>query len=515
MTDPHVAVAPAIGLARIHRLLMVMVLAFASGLPLALTGGAMQAWLTLEGLDLVTLGFLALIGVPYTFKFLWAPLIDRFEPPLLGRRRGWIVLLQLAIAAVLMWMASVSPAHNTVLFAMVAVLVAFLSASLDIVIDAYRTDVLAPSERGLGGSLTVLGYRLAMVLSGGIALVWADQWGSWPQVYRVMAGLMAASAVISLVALPRLTKVAPPLHSAPRKELLGFLGLVVGVVVGAYAVRMALLLLGVDADAGGRWARLGSLVAQIVAAMSLGLWLARRIGFETLNRSLQSYFSMPGAWTFLALLVLYKVGDAFALSLSTPFLIKGVGFTQTEVGLANKSVGLLMTIIGAIVGGFVLLRVRLSSALLAFGVLQLVSNLGYYALAVLGAGAYGSFLLPAFDLFVVSVPTPTPMDTLLLTALSLDNFAGGMGTAAFVALLMSLCGARFSATHYALLSAFASLGRVFVGPLAGVLAEQYGWPTFFLVSLVVGAPGLWLAWRLRAAVDETQRDNSTAMAAVA
>ncbi len=495
-------------LGRFHRLVMVLVLGFASGLPLALTGGAMQAWLTMEGLDLVTLGFLALIGVPYTFKVLWAPLMDRFELPFLGRRRGWIVAIQLLIAGVLMWMSAVSPAQNTIMFATVAVLVAFLSSSLDIVIDAYRTDLLAPSERGLGGSLSVLGYRLAMVLSGGIALVWADQWGSWPQVYRVMAGLMATTAVISLL-LPALDNTFKAPQSAPKRELLGFVGLVVGVAVGAYAGRWLLILLGIDAESDDRWVRLAFVLTQIVFAMALGLWLARRFKFETLNRSLESYFSMQGAWAFLALVVLYKIGDAFALSLSTPFLIKGVGFSQTEVGLANKSVGLLMTIVGAIVGGFFLLRIRLSWALLGFGVLQLASNLGFYALAVLGAGAYGSLLLPAFDLYIVSLPTPTSMDTLLLFALSLDNFAGGMGTAALVALLMSLCGARFSATHYALLSAFASLGRVFIGPIAGVLADQYGWPTFFLVSLAVGVPGIWMAYRLRREVDDKSEHKAS------
>ncbi|MBP6797684.1 MAG: MFS transporter [Luteimonas sp.] len=488
---------------RLQRLAVVLVLGFASGLPLALTGGAMQAWLTVEGLDLVTLGFLALIGVPYTFKFLWAPLIDRFEVPWLGRRRGWIVLIQLLVAAALLWMASVSPGRATMLFAMIAVALAFLSASLDIVIDAYRTDLLKPEERGLGGSLTVLGYRLAMVLSGGIALVWADQWGSWPQVYRVMAMLMVSTAVISFFLLPRLPKefVAPTTDA--RHDLVGFLGLLAGVAAGAFLARGLLVLLGLDADSDNRWIRLAFVAAQIAGAMALGLWLAKRLRFETLNRSLQSYFSMRGAWTFLALVVLYKIGDAFALSLSTPFLIKGVGFSQTEVGLANKTVGLLMTIVGAIVGGVLLLKLRLSSALIGFGILQLLSNLGFYALAVLGAGAWGTFMLPAFNLLIVQLPQPTEMDTLLLFALSLDNFAGGMGTAALVALLMSLCGARFSATHYALLSAFASLGRVFIGPVAGVLADAYGWPLFFIVSLVVGVPGLILAWRMRRAVDET------------
>jgi PAT family beta-lactamase induction signal transducer AmpG len=271
--------------------------------------------------------------------------------------------------------------------------------------------------------------------------------------------------------------------------------------------RSILVLMGFDAASDDRWLRLGFLVVQIAGGMSLGLWCARRVGFATLTSSLQSYFSMRGAWAFLALVVLYKVGDAFALSLSTPFLIKGVGFSQTEVGLANKTVGLLMTIVGAIVGGFFLLRVRLSRALLGFGTLQLLSNLGYYALAVSGVGAWGSITLPAFNLLIVQLPEPTQMDGLLLFALSLDNFAGGMGTAALVALLMSLCGARFSATHYALLSAFASLGRVFIGPLAGVLAEQYGWPTFFVVSLAVGVPGLWMAYRLRAEVDRKNTDE--------
>ncbi|WP_218185496.1 MFS transporter, partial [Stenotrophomonas pictorum] len=196
--------APPAGLQRLRRLFVILLLGFASGLPLALTGGAMQAWLTVDGLDLVTLGFLSLIGIPYTFKFLWAPLIDRFDLPLLGRRRGWIVLLLLLLAAALLAMSTLSPSRNLALFASAAVLVACLSATLDVVIDAYRTDLLAPAERGLGGSLTVLGYRLAMVLSGGITLIWAEQWQSWPQVYRVMAALAATVGVLALALMPPL-----------------------------------------------------------------------------------------------------------------------------------------------------------------------------------------------------------------------------------------------------------------------------------------------------------------------
>lgn len=498
------------GLQRLRRLFVILLLGFASGLPLALTGGAMQAWLTVDGLDLVTLGFLSLIGIPYTFKFLWAPLIDRFDLPLLGRRRGWIVLLLFVLGAALLLMSTLSPARNLALFASVAVLVACLSATLDVVIDAYRTDLLEPAERGMGGSLTVLGYRLAMVLSGGITLIWAEQWQSWPQVYRVMAGLSVAVGALALLLMPQLPERFKAPVSKASSELWGFLALVVGVGVGAWLAHHLLVLLGLDPDSSDRWVRLVFVVTQIAAAMMLGLKVTRWVRFETLNASLRSYFSMRGAGAFLALVVLYKVGDAFALSLSTPFLLKGMHFSQSEVGLANKTIGLLMTIVGAIVGGFFLLRLRLSTAVIAFGVLQLVSNLGFYLLAREGAGAWGALNVPAFNLLIVHLDTPTPMDSLLLFALSLDNFAGGMGTAAFVALLSGLCGTRFSATHYALLSAFATLGRVFVGPFAGVLADAYGWKVFFLVSVVVGIPGLLMAWWLRREVDATTQVNRPA-----
>ena len=171
----------------------------------------MQAWLSMEGLDVATIGFLSLVGLPYTFKFLWAPLMDRFDLPWLGRRRGWLVLTQLALGGTLLLLAGTSPSGATRAFALLAVAVAFMSASQDVVIDAYRTDLLPARERGLGSSLNVMGYRLAMILSGGIALIWTDpnQGGGWdwPMVYRFMAALMFGAAVLSALALP---KVAMP-----------------------------------------------------------------------------------------------------------------------------------------------------------------------------------------------------------------------------------------------------------------------------------------------------------------
>jgi MFS transporter, PAT family, beta-lactamase induction signal transducer AmpG len=495
-------------LAAFHRLAAVLFLGFASGLPLSLTGQAMQAWLTIEGVDIATIGFLGLVGVPYTFKFLWAPLMDRFEPPLLGRRKGWLVLTQLAMAAVLWWMASLSPRDAPLAFAGVAVLVAFLSASQDVVIDAYRTDVLAPRERGLGGSLAVFGYRVGMILSGGIALIWAEQWG-WGRVYEIMAWIMVGSAAFSLLATPRVSGASRPLDSDPLKELTGFLALVAGVLAGALLSRWALMGLGLDPDDPNKWIRLLFVLAGIACALPLGGWAARKVGFETLNRSLFTYFAQPGAWAFLLLIVLYKLSDAFAGSLTTPFLIKGMAFTQAEVGIVNKIIGIWLTIFGALLAGALMLRLNLYRALLLFGVLQMVANFGFYTLAVLGRGAWGGFTLQPFDWGFVAITQPAEIDSLLMFAIAAENITSGMGTAAFVALLMSLCSHRYTATHYALLSALASIGRIYVSPLAGVMAESIGWPAFFVVAVLLGVPGVYMVWRMRETITALNGKETT------
>src|SRR5262245_21769057 len=222
--------------AAFRRLIVVTVLGFASGLPLALTGQALQAWLSVEGIDVATIGFLSLVGLPYTFKFLWAPLMDRFELlPRLGRRRGWLVATQLGLALTLLVLAATPPKQSLQVFALLAVAVAFVSASQDVVIDAYRTDLLSASERGLGSSLNVLGYRLAMIVSGGVALIWTDpmQGGgwSWSEVYRTMAWLMVGAALFSLLVLPRLPTLSGE-RSVARHDVFGFLAVLVAVALG-------------------------------------------------------------------------------------------------------------------------------------------------------------------------------------------------------------------------------------------------------------------------------------------
>lgn len=518
-----------------HRLLVVAVLGFASGLPLALTGQAMQAWLSGVGIDVATIGFLSLVGLPYTFKFLWAPLMDRFELPWLGRRRGWLVLTQLGLAGALWWMADTSPTAATRTFALLAVLVAFMSASQDVVIDAYRTDLLHAHERGLGSSLNVLGYRLAMILSGGVALIWVDptQGGgwTWPEVYRTMAWLMVGAAVLSAVALPRLAVTVRP-TSVASHDLRGFAcvalaigaGYVLTAGLGDAEGRHVLLAHGLFRPAaaavldpllsgGGlslalksKWIDLLTLLIGIGVTLPLAAWTARKARFETLLGGLQSYFSQQGAGAFLAFIVLYKLGDAFAGSLMTPFLLKAMAFAPAEFGVANKLIGLWLTIGGALLGGALMFKLGLWRSLMLFGVLQMLSNLGFWWLAVNGKGVMPALTIPAFDLGIVSLAQATPVDGGLLMVIAFENLSGGMGTAAFVAFLMGLCNQRFTATQYALLSAFASVGRVWVGPLAGVLAETIGWPVFFLVSTAVALPALGLLWWLRAPVSALEVD---------
>ena len=522
MTAPALATPPRVSL---HHLVVVLVLGFASGLPLALTGQAMQAWLTVSGVDITTIGFLSLVGLPYTFKFLWAPLMDRFELPWLGRRRGWLVLTQLGLAAALWWMADTSPTSATRTFALLAVLVAFVSASQDVVIDAYRTDLLRAHERGLGASLSVLGYRLAMILSGGVALIWVDPatvaspgggW-TWPEVYRFMAALMVAAAVLSATALPRLKNAVAP-TSVRHRDLMGFAAVVLAVALGfviseRFGPTIARALLApwwtgstLPVALQTKWTDLLALMLGLGFTLPLAAWAAKTARFETLLGGLRSYFSQSGAAAFLAFIVLYKLGDAFAGSLMTPFLLKSMLFSSAEVGVVNKVIGLWLTIGGALLGGALMVKLGLWRSLMLFGFLQMLSNLGFWWLAVNGKGVMPGLEVPAFDWGFVKLAQATQVDGGLLLVIAAENLSGGMGTAAFVAFLMSLCNQKFTATQFALLSAFASIGRVWVGPLAGVLAESIGWPTFFILSTIVAVPALVMLWWLRQPIKALEFD---------
>jgi len=312
---------------------ILLILGFASGLPLALTSGTLQAWMTVENIDLKTIGFFSLVGQAYVFKFLWSPVMDRYTPPFLGRRRGWLVITQILLLLAIAGMGFLEPTTQ---------------------LPPEPSDVI-PVPRSLEQA------------------------------------------------------VAEPLHD---------------------------------------------------------------------------FFGRNNAWLILLLIVLYKLGDAFAMSLTTTFLIRGVGFDAGEVGVVNKTLGLFATILGALYGGVLMQRLSLFRALLIFGILQGASNAGYWLLSIT-------------DKHMIS----------MATAVFFENLCGGMGTAAFVALLMTLCNKSFSATQFALLSALSAVGRVYVGPIAGWFVEAHGWPTFYLFSVVAAVPGILLLLVCRRTLEYTQRTD--------
>ncbi|BCA40910.1 muropeptide MFS transporter AmpG [Kluyvera ascorbata] len=396
---------------------ILLILGFASGLPLALTSGTLQAWMTVENIDLKTIGFFSLVGQAYVFKFLWSPVMDRYTPPFLGRRRGWLLTTQCLLLIAIAAMGFLEPSTQLRWMAALAVIIAFCSASQDIVFDAWKTDVLPAEERGAGAAISVLGYRLGMLVSGGLALWLADKWLGWQGMYWLMAALLVPCIIATLLA-PEPSDVIP----VPK-----------------------------------------SLEQAVVAP-------------------LKDFFGRNNAWLILLLIVMYKLGDAFAMSLTTTFLIRGVGFDAGQVGMVNKTLGLFATIVGALYGGVLMQRLTLFRALLIFGILQGVSNAGYWALSVTDKHIYS-----------------------MAAAVFFENLCGGMGTAAFVALLMTLCNKSFSATQFALLSALSAVGRVYVGPIAGWFVEAHGWPTFYLFSVIAAVPGILLLLICRQTLEYTQQ----------
>jgi len=418
-TSPRIE-APA-GTQRTRTLSAITLLGFGSGLPVALSFSTLEAWCAVSGLSLKTIGAIKLVALAYVFKFLWAPLIDRYSLPILGRRRGWMLWTQLGIAVALVLIAGLSPQSSLPAIALLAVVLATLSATQDIAVDAYRADQLLPQDRGLGAALGVGGYRIAMVVSGGFALILAGSYG-FHFAYLAMAAFMAIGIVGTLIAPER--RVAEP-----------------------------------SAD---------SLVKAYV-------------------EPLREFFARTKALQWLALILVYKLGNAFALSLSSTFLLRGAGYALSDVGWVNKVFGLAATVVGAFAGGLLLERWSLRRALWIFGVLQGLGALGFFAIA-LGWQGY-----PA-----------------LVTAVAAENFTSGLGTGAFVALLMALCDKRFSATQYALFSALDSAARIFVGPLAGWVAADYGWVVYFAVSLACAVPGLLLLAALSGQFARLDAKSSTA-----
>lgn len=423
---------------RDRRVLAILVLGFASGLPLALTGQTLQAWLTESGTSLQAIGLFASVGTPYALKFLWAPLVDRLELPgltrRLGRRRGWLIFAQMLLIIAIIGLGSTDPAQMLYLTALCAVAVAFASATQDIVIDAWRVEILEERQLAAGAACIVFGYRVGMLVSSAGALYLAGPLG-WPLVYAIMAVLVALGGLTVLL-------IGEPV-SRPR------------------------------ADAERRFREVS---AWLAARPHLQGWVAKFAAWLYVGVAgpFLQFASRRGWVVVLLFVLLFKLGDSLAGALATSFYLK-LGFSREQIAEVSKLYGFAATMLGLFLGGWLMQAAGLYRSLWICGILQMGSNLLFALLALRGA-----------DIWFLAV------------TVGVENLAGGMGTAALVAYLSALCNVAYTATQYALLSSLTAVARTFLSSFAGFLAQSLGWPVFFVVTAVAALPGLiLLAWLTR------------------
>lgn len=380
----------------------VSLLSFSSGLPLGLVWYSIPDWMRDIGVDIRVVGLFTLAQAPWAFKVIWSPLMDRYVPPFWGRRRGWMAVTQIALAALGLMLAGVGHHPDAIwVVGALALAIALASASQDIAIDAYAVEVLRKEEQGAAVGARFAVYRAAMLVSGGAAITVAGYLG-WP----------AVNALLALAYVPMLVltwKAPEPEERTPPPTTLR--------------------------DA---------------------VWLPF-IGFLSRHRALE----------ILSFVLLYKLSDQLTQALTRPFLID-MGYSSDHRGIALATVGLVATIGGGFIGGWVTTLAGLGHSLWIFGFLQVFSNIGYYLVARAGG----------------------PNLPLMYGATSFELLTSGLGTGAFMVLLLRMTEKRFSATQYALFSSLFALPRLLAGPIAGFAVDAIGWPVFFLSTLVMGIPGL-------------------------
>jgi len=402
-SDPHLAALLCLG--------------FAAGLPLPLTGFTLRQWLSESGASLTGIGATALIGIAYSFKFVWAPALDRVKLPLLtdrlGRRRGWLLPIQLLLAAAIALLGLTDPAADPGATVAAAVAVAFLSASQDIVIDAWRIESLPPERQGLGLAAYVWGYRFALLVANAGVLFAVGTLG-WAGAFAGVAALMAVGVGATLL----MPEPAPP-------------------------------------PGWGRGDGLGGALRRAVV------------------EPFAEFMRRDGWLALLAFVALFKLGEALAGIMTAPFY-RALGFSREEVAAISSVFGLVATLAGVSAGGVLVQRFGIFPALIATGIMQMLSNLMYVALAQAG------YSLPVLWLQV-----------------GIENGTDGLADAAFVAYLSALTSRAYTATQYALLSSLAAVPLRTLGAGSGWLAATLGWPLFFLLTTAAALPALGIALHLR------------------
>lgn len=404
------------------RMLICIFTGFASGLPLYFLINLLPAWLRTEGVDLKAIGLFALIQLPYTWKFIWSPLMDRFSLPL-GRRRGWMLATQVGLIASLAGFAAFQPQQDIWSIAVLAVAVAFFSASQDIVLDAYRREILPDAELGLGNSIHINAYRLASLIPGSLSLILADHL-PWPTVFWITALFMLPGLLMTLtVSEPMLQGAAPrTLREAVVEPFREFID---------------------------------------------------RAGWQH-------------ALLILGFIFLYKLGDSMATALATPFYLD-TGFTKSDIGLIAKHAGLWPAVIGGLLGGIWMLKLGINRALWLFGVVQMVTILGFVILDQVG-----------------------PDKLTLALVISAEALGVGLGSAAFIAFIARATHPLYTATQLALFTSLSAVPRTVINAGTGYLVEALGWTPFFLLCTVLAIPGMLLLVKVAPWHEATSDKTATA-----
>jgi PAT family beta-lactamase induction signal transducer AmpG len=392
-----------------RKMLTCIFIGFSSGMPLYVLIQLVPAWLRSNGVDLATIGLFAVVSLPYTWKFLWSPLMDRFALPFLGRRRGWALITQIGLFLAIGSMGQFDPSQSLKMIVVLVFIVSLFSASQDIVLDAYRRELLADDELGTGTSFFVNAYRLSSLVPGSLALILADN-VPWSVSFWVTAAFMGVGIITTLVIREVSDdKMAP--HTLREA------------VIGPFK--------------------------------------------EFISRD-----GIGSALAILAFMFLYKLGDNMATALATPFYLD-MGYSLSEIGTIAKVAGLVFGIGGGILGGVLMLKLSINRALWAFGVVQMVTILGYAWLSTAGHTPTGLFAVVAAEYLGV-----------------------GLGAIALTAFMARETSLAFTATQFALFSSFIAVPRTFANASTGFLIEGIGYTNFFLLCTAVAIPGMLMLFKV-------------------
>ncbi len=487
------------------RVVTMLFLGFSAGIPILLIFSSLSLWLREAGVERSTVTFFSWAALGYSFKFVWAPLVDRMPIPYLtnffGRRRSWILVAQAGVIIAILWMAGTDPAsgsHQLTIMAMAAVMLGFSSATQDIVIDAYRIESAGTDLQGLMASSYIAGYRIAMLVAGAGALFLAESFGStkgnysftaWQNSYYIMAAFMLIG-VVTVMMIPEPETQSHEEKKYPAKDYLAFLLLfflaaggfittfyfsadvasslkkTLGDLLGnRHLSRFLIELVRLAAGIG-----VAAIISKIV--MSMG-FVNKKMVVDSYIGPVADFFKRYGiltAWLLLALIGLYRISDIVLGVISNVFY-QDLGFTKTQIASVVKTFGLFMTIAGGFLGGILSVRYGVMKILFAGAILSSLTNLLFMAMT-------GS----------------EPNITMLYLVISADNLAAGLASAAFVAFLSSLTSIRFTAIQYAIFTSLMTLIPKGFGGYSGTIVDNLGYSTFFLITALIGLPVLVLIW---------------------